>query len=81
MLVPGFSVSELPLKLPNCNNVRYRYDGKLVALGYDGTIYLLTDTNGDGLEDKAEVFWDKPMVLEASEGATGNAAVFQRTLI
>ncbi len=60
MLVPGFSVSELPVKLTNRNNVRYRHDGKLVALGYDGTIHLLTDTNGDGLEDKAEVFWDKP---------------------
>jgi putative heme-binding domain-containing protein len=60
MLVPGFSVSELPVKLTNRNNLRYRHDGKLVALGYDGTIHLLTDTNGDGLEDKAEVFWDKP---------------------
>ena len=60
MLVPGFSVSELPVKLTNRNNLRYRHDGKLVALGYDGTIHLLTDTDGDGMEDKAEVFWDKP---------------------
>ena len=59
MLVPGFSVSELPLKLTNRDNVRYRHDGKLVALGYDGTIHLLTDSDGDGLEDKATVFWDK----------------------
>src|SRR6185436_15639761 len=36
MLVPGFSVQELPLKIGNLNNVRYRYDGKVVALGYDG---------------------------------------------
>ena len=41
MLVPGFTVRELPLKLGNLNNVRYRYDGKLVALGYDGAIHLL----------------------------------------
>lgn len=60
MLVPGFSVSELPVKLTNRNNLRYRHDGKLVTLGYDGTIHLLTDTDGDGLEDKAAVFWDKP---------------------
>jgi putative heme-binding domain-containing protein len=60
MLVPGFSVCELPVKLTNRNNVRYRHDGKLVALGYDGTIHLLSDTDGDGLEDKAEVFWDQP---------------------
>lgn len=59
MLVPGFSVSELPVKLTNRNNLRYRHDGKLVALGYDGTIHLLTDTDGDGLEDHAEVFWEK----------------------
>ena len=60
MLGPGFSVSELPVKLTNRNNLRYRHDGKLVALGYDGTIHLLTDTDGDSMEDKAEVFWDKP---------------------
>lgn len=59
MLVPGFTVRELPLQLNNINSVKYRADGKLVALGYDGTVYLLTDTDGDGLEDKADVFWDK----------------------
>jgi hypothetical protein len=59
MLVPGFTVHELPLTLGNLNNVRYRHDGKLVGLGYDGRIHLLSDTDGDGLEDKAELFWDK----------------------
>lgn len=59
MLAPGFTVDELPVKLSNINNVRYRPDGKLIALGYDGRIHLLTDTDGDGLEDKSEVFWDK----------------------
>src|ERR1041385_8486533 len=44
MLVPGFTVRELPLDLNNINSVKYRADGKLVALAYDGTIYLLTDT-------------------------------------
>jgi len=57
MLVPGFTVSELPLKLVNLNNVRYRHDGKVVAMGYDGRIHLLSDTDGDGLEDKSELFW------------------------
>ncbi|MCI0739943.1 MAG: ThuA domain-containing protein [Gemmataceae bacterium] len=59
MLVPGFTVHELPLKLSNLNNVRYRHDGKLVGLGYDGLIHLLTDTDGDGLEDKEQLFWDQ----------------------
>ena len=57
MLVPGFTVREIPVKLPNINNVRYRHDGKLVALGYNGNVYLLSDTDGDGLEDKVELFW------------------------
>ncbi|MGV3774980.1 MAG: ThuA domain-containing protein [Verrucomicrobiales bacterium] len=57
MFVPGFIVQELPLDIANLNNVRYRHDGKLVGLGYDGKIYLLTDTDGDGLEDKADLFW------------------------
>jgi len=59
MLVPGFTVHELPLKIGNLDNVRYRHDGKLVGLGYDGRIHLLTDTNGDGLEDRSEFFWEE----------------------
>jgi putative heme-binding domain-containing protein len=58
MFVPGFAVRKLPLDLTNINNVRYRADGKLVALAYDGNIYVLSDTDGDGLEDKADLFWD-----------------------
>ncbi|MEW6305186.1 MAG: ThuA domain-containing protein [Verrucomicrobiota bacterium] len=59
MLVPGFTVRELPVELKNINTLKYRADGKLVALGYNGHIHILTDTNGDGLEDKAAPFWDK----------------------
>lgn len=57
MLIPGFEVREIPLELTNINNVRYRRDGSLVTLGYNGDIHLLSDTNGDGLEDTAKVFW------------------------
>jgi len=57
MLVPGFRVRELPLALPNVNNARYREDGKLMTLGYNGDLHLLSDTDGDGLEDHAELFW------------------------
>ncbi len=57
MLVPGFSVRELPIDLTNVNNVRFRDDGRLLTLGYNGDLHLLSDTDGDGLEDKAELFW------------------------
>jgi putative heme-binding domain-containing protein len=57
MLVPGFDVKEIPVTLTNVNNVKYRADGKLVALCYNGDIQILSDENGDGLEDKAELFW------------------------
>lgn len=59
MLVPGFTVEELPLRIGNLNNLRYRHDGKLVGLGYDGRIHLLTDTDQDGLEDRDALFWDQ----------------------
>lgn len=60
MLVPGFTVRELPLKISNLNNLRFAPDGTLTALGYDGRVHLLRDTDGDGLEDRDELFWDKP---------------------
>ncbi len=59
MLVPGFTVHEVPLKLTNLTSIRYRHDGKCVALGYDGRLHLLTDSNGDGLEDQEKIFWDQ----------------------
>src|SRR6266446_2065667 len=60
MVVPGFSAQELPVHLSNINNLRFAPDGRLFALGYDGRIHVLRDTNGDGLEDADELFWDKP---------------------
>ena len=58
VFLPGFAVQELPVDLTNINNVKYRPDGKLLAVGYDGRIWLLSDSSGDGLEDKADLFWD-----------------------
>lgn len=57
MLRAGFEVQELPVELTNINSLRYREDGKLITLGYNGDIHLLSDTDGDGIEDKAELFW------------------------
>ena len=68
MLVPGFSAMELPVDLMNVNNVRYRGDGKLVALAYDGNIDLLSDRDGDGVEETVERFWENKGSLVAPIG-------------
>lgn len=57
MLVPGFDVTELPVQLTNVNNVRYREDGVLVTLGYNGDLHHLRDTDADGIEDSSRVFY------------------------
>src|ERR1041385_8357343 len=57
MLVPGFIVRELPLELNNINNLVYAPDGRLFALCYDGNVLQLKDTDGDGLEDRADYFF------------------------
>jgi len=66
---PGFAVEELPVRLNNVNNLRYRPDGVLVAVGYDGRLWLLRDSNGDGAEDEARVFFDGRKSLRAPIGA------------
>lgn len=57
MLVPGFTVRQLPLDLNNVNCFAYAPDGRLFALGYDGNVFQLKDTDGDGLEDTADYFY------------------------
>lgn len=56
MLVPGFTVRELPLRLNNLNSLAFAPDGRCFALAYDGNVFQLHDTDGDGLEDKATYF-------------------------
>src|SRR5262249_17696539 len=68
VFAPGFTVRRLPLDLTNVNNVKYRPDGSLVALCYNGDIWVLRDTDGDGLEDKAELFYQNKGSLRAPIG-------------
>lgn len=68
MLVPGFTVRELPISLTNINNIKCRADGKLVALAYNGNVYILSDQDGDGLEETAKLFWDNQGKLRSPIG-------------
>jgi putative heme-binding domain-containing protein len=56
MLVPGFTVRELPVRLTSLNNMEYAADGRLYAGGYDGRFHLLRDLDGDGLEERVDTF-------------------------
>jgi len=58
MLLPGFIARELPVALTNIDCLRYRADGKLVAGAYNGKIWVLSDTDHDGIEDHADLFWE-----------------------
>jgi putative heme-binding domain-containing protein len=60
MLVPGFTVRELPVRLTSLNNIEYAADGRLFAGGYDGRFHVLRDTDGDGLEDQVDTFSSEP---------------------
>ncbi|MBX3441456.1 MAG: ThuA domain-containing protein [Planctomyces sp.] len=68
MLQAGFEARRLPLDLPNINNVRCRPNGTLLAVAYNGDMYVLSDTDGDGLEDRADLFWDNKGSLRAPIG-------------
>ncbi len=74
MLVPGFRVRELPVKITSLNNVEYAPDGRLFAGGYDGRFHLLRDRDGDGLEDQVQAFWPEtspnyPLGMVVKDGA------------
>lgn len=68
MLVPGFDVQRIPLELTNVNNVRYRHDGALITLGYNGDIHILRDTDGDGLEDSKSLYYKNTHSLRGPIG-------------
>jgi putative heme-binding domain-containing protein len=58
VLTAGFTARVLPLQLPNINFLRYRPDGRLFAGAYNGKVYVLRDTDGDGLEDRSDVYFE-----------------------
>ena len=70
MLVPGFVVRELPVGLTNLTSLEYAEDGRLWALGYDGRVHVLTDSDGDGVEDTAKTWW-QPKDAKAFRGPIG----------
>jgi putative heme-binding domain-containing protein len=70
MIVPGFVVRELPIDLTNITSLEYTADGKLWALGYDGRVHVLTDSDGDGIEDAARTWW-QPKDAKAFRGPIG----------
>ncbi|MEX2336088.1 MAG: ThuA domain-containing protein [Fulvivirga sp.] len=76
VFLPGFSVRQLPVSLSDINVVRYGPDGLLYALAYSGHIYRLMDTNGDGLEDKAEKWWDKDPLVSPIGMIVSDVGVF-----
>jgi len=41
MLMPGFTVEQLPLKLSNQNTLRFGPDGTLYSLGYERAPQLI----------------------------------------
>ena len=71
-LVPGMSAVRLPVELTNIDSLAYGPDGKAYAAGYDGRVHLLTDTDGDGIEDTSQVFWDKAGDLLTPVGILAN---------
>jgi putative heme-binding domain-containing protein len=70
MLAPGFAVRELPVHLTNLTSLEYDADGTLWALGYDGRVHVIKDTDGDGLEDTAKTWW-QPKDAKAFRGPIG----------
>jgi hypothetical protein len=66
--VPGFSARELPVDLTNVNNVRYRADGKLVALAYDGEITCCPTATATAWRRRSERFWENTGSLVAPIG-------------
>lgn len=78
VLVPGFNVTKLPVDITNINNLRYRHDGKLIALGYNGNIYVLDDSNGDGLEDRSRLYWENKGRLRGPIGMVVTTPQYSR---
>ncbi|MEQ8791054.1 MAG: c-type cytochrome [Pirellulaceae bacterium] len=59
-IVPGYRATRLPLAdefMPT--SLAWRPDGTLVITSLKGRVWLASDTNGDGLEDRLSVFSDE----------------------
>ncbi len=65
------------MTLLNINSLEYTADGRLWALGYDGRIFVLTDSDGDGVEDTAKVWW-QPKGAKAFRGGLWGCGLLTR---
>lgn len=54
MLVPGFTIRELPVSLTSLNNIEYAPDGRLFAGGYDGRFHVLRISPDGKVEQLAQ---------------------------
>lgn len=63
VFVPGFRVDTLPIQTSHINDAQFDAEGRLWVLHYDGRVGILTDSDGDGLEDFEHLFWTNPPLL------------------
>ena len=71
LLAPGFRSRELPIEMTNVNGLTFGPDGRLYALRYDGQISVITDSDGDGLEDRVGSYWKGPGLVSPIAMAWG----------
>ena len=61
VLAPGFTVRPLPVHLTNVNNLAIAPTAGSTPSATTAGSTVLRDTDGDGLEDRAELFWERAL--------------------
>ncbi len=76
LLAPGFEARALPIDRANVNAIALRPGGGVFVIGYDGKVDRLVDSDGDGLEDKVEPYWDRPGLISPIAGLWGPEGLY-----